>query len=265
MKIGFIGAGNMAYAILKGLAKNDNNSLMAYDIDQSKALAMEEIGVAFLEKEEVISNSEVIVLAIKPYHYHDFIVENKDLLSDKLVVSIAAGITEKFLMTLLGHKRFVRVMPNTPALIGNGVTGICKSEDIDAKDFEKVVKIFEVVGRVEELAPNSFDAIIPVTGSSPAYTFMYIDELIKIGLQEGFEYQSAKVLACEAVIGAAKLFLSQEEKANILVDKVCSKGGTTIEGVKSLKEDDFSQIMSRALNRCLDRAKEMNDENDNTL
>jgi pyrroline-5-carboxylate reductase len=132
MRIGFIGAGNMATAILGGLASKKEHVLYAYDIDQSKAMVMKEIGVNFCSKEKLLKESEVVVLAIKPFHYQDFIIENRSDLLDKLVISIAAGITDKFLTTLLGHKNYARVMPNTPALIGKGVTAICENEALSS-------------------------------------------------------------------------------------------------------------------------------------
>lgn len=265
MKIGFIGAGNMASAILSGLALKKEHTLYAYDIDKSKEKVMAEIGVNFCSKEKLLEESTVVVLAIKPFHYQDFIINNKTKLTDKLVISIAAGITDKFLSQLLGHQNYVRVMPNTPALIGKGVSAICENQALNADQYQIAESIFSSVGSVEHLKNETFDAIIPLTGSSPAYTFMYIDELIKVGLEQGIEYQTAKRLACEAVIGAASLFMSQDESADLLVDRVCSKGGTTIEGVKSLREDHFATIVNKALNKCLSRAKEMNEENDSTL
>jgi len=265
MNIGFIGAGNMAQAILSGLVKNERHQLMAFDIDESKRKIIQELGVSFLSLDELLEYSEVVVLAIKPYQYKTFMTEQQEKLSSKLVVSIAAGITDHFMKTLLKHNRFVRVMPNTPALVNSGITGICENETLIPTDKMIIEEIFESVGSVNYVSNESFDAIIPVTGSSPAYSFMFINELIQIGVREGIEYQTAKELACEAVIGAAKLFMTQDEEADVLVDRVCSKGGTTIEGVRSLKEDDFSAILAKALDKCLKRAKEMSIENDNTL
>ena len=148
-------------------------------------------------------------------------------------------------------------MPNTPALVGEGVTAVCRGINLTDEEYETVKKLLSAFSEIHELPEDKMDAIISVSGSSPAYVYMMIDAMAKSGERQGIPYETSLRMAGKTVLGAAKLFLSSPEGADVLVDKVCSKGGTTIEAVNHLKEHGFYKLIDDAMAECTRRALEL--------
>ncbi|MDD3349046.1 MAG: pyrroline-5-carboxylate reductase, partial [Bacilli bacterium] len=172
-------------------------------------------------------------------------------------ISIAAGITIDFLREYLGDQKYIRVMPNTPALIGMGATAISKSAEVDVKTFEKVKTIFESIGMVKEIDEEKMNGIIPLNGSMPAYLYYFIQGFIESAVKEGIDYSIAKDLACHAVIGSANMILQTDRTIDELINDVCSPKGTTIAGLEVLKKRKFLEIIDEASQACIKRSKEL--------
>ena len=153
--------------------------------------------------------------------------------------------------------KIIRIMPNTPAQVGEAMTAMCRNANVSDEDFALAKTIFDSIGRAEEVSEDLIDCVIGVSGSSPAYTFMYLEALAKAAVNNGMAPDKARVFACQAVIGAAKLALESKESLEQLRINVCSPGGTTIEAVKKLQANGFMDDVAEAFQAAVDRSKEM--------
>lgn len=177
---------------------------------------------------------------------------------DKIYITVAPGITISHIKSVLGEKtKVIRTMPNTPALVGEGVTAVCKSEDLSEEEFGFAKSLISSFSQMFIMEEKYLDPIISVSGSSPAYAYMFIDAVAKSGEKQGIDYKTALIMAAKTVLGSAKLLLEATDAPEILIDRVCSKGGTTIEAVNSLKDEDFYGMIDRAMQKCTKRALEL--------
>ena len=261
-KIGFIGMGNMGYAILKGCVNefDSSNILMtSKDVDRLEEVSSE-TGVKFTESNiEVVENSKYIVLAIKPQIY-DVVAEeiNGHIKDDQVVISLAPGVTINSVKERFGAKKVVRVMPNTPAMVGAGMTGVCYNEnDLTSEDKDVVEQIFTSFGKMRVVGEDLMDAVVCASGSSPAYVFMFIDALANSCVKLGLDKESAIEMVAQSVYGSAKLLMDTNGDPEVLRNNVCSKGGTTIEGVNKLIENNFYEAIDEATKACNKRCKEL--------
>lgn len=264
MKIGFIGIGNMGSAIIRGYADAaaaDGNELLLYNRSPEKAetVAGECNATVAGGTEELVKASDVIFLCVEPKHFADVMPEiARSFTADKVFVSIAAGITIEYLEGHLGSDaNIVRTMPNTPIMHGLGVTAMVRNANVSNADFETVKNVFEAGGITGEVTEDLISAVIGVSGSSPAYTYMYIDALIKAGIDAGLDPKTSREFAAQAVKGAAQMVLSSDEEPSALCDKVCTPGGTTIEAVKKLRSSGFEEITKSGAEAAIERSKEM--------
>lgn len=257
MNIGFIGAGNMATAMIDGL-KDSGYTLMAHDINPLSLSRMAEKGVrTFTDKDEMIKTCDVIVLAVKPNIYEAVL---KDLAGNTapLYISIAAGITTDFVRSFLGAEaRVVRVMPNTPAMVGAGMTAIAVAKQNTEEELTIAESIFSKLGRTERLPESLMEAVVSLTGSSPAYVFIMIEAMADAAVRSGIPRNLAYPLAAQAVYGSAKMVLEGTRHPAALKDAVCSPGGTTIEAVRVLEEKGFRAALQDAMAACDKRAYEL--------
>ena len=264
MKIGFIGAGNMGGAILKGIiAKNflPAQQIMIYDLNEKVTKQWEndfQITVA-ASNAELAQDCEWIFLCVKPIFLSSVINEIKPYLKNKKVVSIAAGWSIQMLVEAMGEPtvQLLRVMPNTPALVGEGLLALCEETSLDPVDYVWAQKLFATLGVVQLVPERLIDAVIAVSGSSPAYVFMFIDAMADAAVKLGMPRQMAIESAAQAVMGSAKMVLDTKLHPAVLKDQVCSPGGTTIEAVQVLEENGMRSAVIKAMVACAEKNQAM--------
>jgi len=262
--ITFIGAGNMGEALIRriiaaGLFSSDAITAADTDGDRRKKLA-EELGIKTTpDNREAVRGADIVCLAIKPQALDPVLEELlEEITEDQLVISILAGVPTRRIEDKLGKNiRVVRVMPNTPALVGAGMAGISPGRYAGSDDLKATVDIMSAVGDVLEVQEDLIDAVTGVSGSGPAYLFYFVEVLSRAGVKVGLSPDQADLLARKTVIGAAKLMektgLSPEE----LRRKVTSPGGTTEAALKTFERLEFEEIVEKAVRSARDRATEM--------
>lgn len=262
MKIGFIGCGNMAKAMIGGVIKNKvveaSDIIGSTSSQKSLDKVKEEFGIAMtLDNKEVAKASDVIVLAVKPYLYENVIQEISSEVDDKkLIISIAPGRTLEWLKEQFGKDvKLIRTMPNTPALVGEGMTGVCFNEFVAEADQVMAGQIFDGFGKYEVVPEKLMDVVVSVSGSSPAYVFMFIEAMADAAVADGMPRAQAYKFAAQAVLGSAKMVLELEKHPGELKDMVCSPGGTTIEAVRVLEEKGMRSAVIEAMKACTSKAK----------
>lgn len=263
-KIGFIGCGNMGRAMLGALVKsndiNNDNIIVSTKSEESAKRINQEFGVqTTVANTEVAKKSNVLFLAVKPYFFKEVIEEIKDIVNnDTIIISIAAGITIEQIEEGFGKKiKVVRTMPNTPALVGEGMSAICPNKNINSNELEYVEKLYNLFGKCEILEEKDFHAFIALCGSSPAYIFMFIEAMADAGVKLGIPRAKAYKLAEQSILGSAKLALETGKHPGVLKDEVCSPGGTTIEAVIDLEKNGFRNTVISAVEKCAEKSKNM--------
>ena len=264
MKIGFIGLGNMADAIIGGMLKKE--IIGAKDIIGSaktettlKRMASKyDIGVTN-DNAEVAAKADVLVLAVKPQFFAEVIEGIRDVTRDEtLVISIAAGKSMAWIEEAFGRPlKLVRCMPNTPALVGEGCTGVCVNSRVSEEEIDYSLKLMKSFGRASLIPERLIDAVGAVSGSSPAFVFMFIEAMADAGVAAGMTRTQAYEFAAQAVYGSAKLMLESGKHPGELKDMVCSPGGTTIQGVKTLEEKGMRGAVMDALSACIEKTKKL--------
>lgn len=265
MKIGFIGAGNMAGAIVKGLVVSgmiEPKNISVFDIDKDRTKALsKEFGVAVSRSESsLIGDNDVVVLAVKPFVLDTLLPKVSRALEKKnpLLVSIAVGKTLRYIEDLLSYSpALIRVMPNINAKVGGAMSAVCKNDKVNADQLQTVLDIFSCVGGVIELNESQFSTFAAVAASSPAFTYMYIDALARSGVKNGMSKAQALKIAAQSVLGSAKMILESDEHPWALADQVCSPGGTTIEGVASLQTSGFEAAVINAIDAVIAKDKKI--------
>lgn len=264
MKIGFIGCGNMAKAMIGGILKKNilsADEIIASDMSmESLEMVKTDFGIhVTADNAEVAKKADVIVLSVKPQFYGIVIEQVKDAVSsDQILVSIAPGKTLGWIGEKFGKgRKIVRCMPNTPALIGEGITGVCCNELVQKEELNWVCEILSGCGEVEVLSEHLMEAVVSVSGSSPAYVFMFIEAMADAAVADGMPRAQAYKFAAQAVLGSAKMVLETGKHPGELKDMVCSPGGTTIEAVRVLEEKGFRSAVIEAMKACAKKAKDI--------
>lgn len=262
MKIGFVGLGNMAKAMISGIIGSGiAKAEEIYGSSRTKETLEKVVGEYGIngctDNGQVVVNADVVIFAVKPQMYENVIKTVAEFITeDKLVVSIAPGKTLKWLSDLIpGKAKIVRCMPNTPALVGEGCTGVCRNEYVNTEDFSKVMCVLESFGKAYEVQEYMMDAVVAVSGSSPAYIFMLIEAMADGAVMSGLPRSEAYKFAAQSVLGSAKLMLETGKHPAELKDMVCSPAGTTIEAVKVLEEKGFRAAIIAAEKACADKSK----------
>lgn len=263
-KIGFIGCGNMGKAMLGSIVKSDNIILENIMVSTKSKTSAQSISLEFGVKAstnniEVAKNSDIIFLAVKPYFFKEVIEEVKESIKeDAIVISIAAGITIDQIEQWFNKRvKVVRTMPNTPALVGEGMSAICPNKNITEEELNYVGELYNLFGKYELLEEKDFHAFIALCGSSPAYVFMFIEAMADAGVKLGIPRAKAYKLAEQSILGSAKLALETGKHPGVLKDEVCSPGGTTIEAVNDLEKNGFRSTVISAIEKCADKSKNM--------
>lgn len=260
MKIGFIGGGNMASALISGILASgyEASDVSVFDTDASKCSVWKSKGVAVLASgEDVEKQSDIIIFAVKP-NVIDLVLDKMNGFNDKIYVSIAAGVSIAFIEDKLGKdKKIVRTMPNTPAQVGCGMTVITPNKNLSDEDTKKVTELFSAVGDTEIMTEKFINIATALHGSSPAYVYMMIDAMADAGVNMGLSKVQALHLAAKAVEGSAKMVLNTDLHPEQLKDNVCSPGGTTIAAVNDLEKNSFRAVIQSAVKACCDKADKM--------
>ncbi|MDR1442534.1 MAG: pyrroline-5-carboxylate reductase [Bifidobacteriaceae bacterium] len=265
MEIGFIGAGNMAQAIIEGIVASGAvaaDEICAHDPDAAKLKEFAKATgmVAFAGNEEVVAASGTVVLAVKPQYLPGVLeqVGGQIVAKAPLVVSIAAGVTLEHLDGWLGPDvPIVRVMPNINATVGESMSAVAGNAVATDSQIASVVRLFSAVGEATVLEERLFPAFTAVAGSSPAWVFLFIDALARGGLAAGLTKQQAREAATQAVLGSAILLRRTGEHPWQLIDKVSSPGGTTVAGLNELEDRGFSAAVVAGVAATIEREAEM--------
>lgn len=268
---GFIGTGNMGYPLLKAAIKTFGEKEVVYtDAAESRRKEVaEETGILSLNSNsEVAKQCKYLVLAVKPQSFEKLLCELKDAVADKqIIISIAAGITIDYIREKLGPDiRIVRAMPNTPAMVFMGMTGISYSNAPFSEEEKTVIgRFFSSFGKYEVFDEKLMNALVCANGSSPAYVYIFIEALADSVVSYGIPRDKAYILAAQTVLGAAAMVLNTHEHPASLKDKVCSPGGTTIAAVKALEEYGFRNAIMKATDACYAKAEELSSKNKTRL
>ena len=256
--LGIIGAGNMASAILGGILRGGllrADRIAVSDRDEGKLAVMAQNGVSVTsDNREIAASAEYLLFAVKPQVAPSVFEEVAPVIEAGTVISIMAGIPVSKLRAALGERNYVRVMPNTPALVGEGMSAIAFEE---GKRSQFVADIFSSIGKVAEADESKFDAVTSLSGSGPAYVYMFLKALIDGGVDGGLSPEDAKTLAVQTVRGAAKMVRLSTAPIDELIDAVCSKGGTTIQAVESFRADGLEEIVKKGMAKCKKRSEEL--------
>lgn len=261
--IGFIGCGNMGKAMVEGIMKAevvDGDHMIVSNAHPEK---LEELGRMYdfyiSDNESVASHADILFLAVKPYMYKTVLDEVKHLLKeDCILVDIAAGIEINDMYTMLGRKaKVVKAMPNTPALVLEGMSAIAYGEMLNEDDRLDILQIFDSFGKTCEVEEKMMDAVTAVSGSAPAYVFMFIEALADGAVLQGMPRKDAYSFAAQTVLGSAKMVLETKKHPGELKDMVCSPGGTTIEAVAKLEELGLRSAVIEAMKVCAKKSKQM--------
>ena len=263
-EIGFIGSGNMAGAIMGGIIKRGifrPEEIIASDASPAaREKTARELGVEVTEDNRKAAElSRLLVLSVKPQFYAAVIGEIRDLIRPgQIVITIAPGWTVEKLEQAFGKElKLVRTMPNTPALVLEGITAVCPNSQITPEDLERVLTVLNSFGKAEVVEERLMDAVVSVSGSSPAYVYMFIEALADGAVADGMPRAQAYEFAARAVYGSAKMVLETGRHPGELKDMVCSPAGTTIEGVRVLEEKGFRGCVLDAMKACTKKSKEM--------
>lgn len=260
-KLGVIGCGFMASAIIKGAINSkivNANDIIVSDISLISLEKISKFGVSTTaDNKELVDKAEFVLFAVKPQSLKDVLLEIKDAKCNKFI-SIMAGVKKQKIKDVFPNSKVARCMPNTPCSIGAGVVGLDLSDfkcNKDKKFINLLLSSFATVVLVNE---DKLNAVTGISGSSPAYFYLFLKGIIESGVKHGLSYQEAKTLAVNTMIGAGKMVLDSSEKSlDDLINAVCSKGGTTIEAINTYNECELTKITERAIDACVKRASEL--------
>ncbi len=259
--IGFIGAGNMGYAMLKGALSSispENVGVTDRSFDKAESIA-QETGVRHFESNaDCVKNCKYVVFSIKPQVYENVVDEIRKYVDDsKIIISLAPNVSIEMLNGKFGKNvRVVRLMPNTPALVGEGMTGYCYDDALfneEEKTF--LADLFNSFGKAVKVSEKIMSAVVCASGSSPAYVFMFIEALADSVVKYGMSRDDAYTFVAQTVLGSAKMVLESGEHPGVLKDRVCSPGGTTIRAVEKLEECGLRNALFKATEACYNKCE----------
>lgn len=255
MNIGFIGIGNMGGAIINSLLNVDNVNLHVFDVDNNKLTKFKDTKISVCQTiKDIADASDIIFLTVKPNVYSDVLKQLDAAKFNKVLVSVAPGISVSYIKSVI-NAEIIRIMPNTPAMVGEGMTLVAETSCLKLNN---VLDILKHVGKTTLIPEKLMDAGTALSGSSPAMVYQLIDALANAALSYGISKKDAVEIAAQTVLGSAKMVLETKEHPQELSDKVCSPGGTTIEMVNTLKKCGFDATVVKAFDACVNKAKQMN-------
>lgn len=260
-KLGVIGAGFMSTAIINGAIKSkilSPNEIIVSDVSQISLDKISTLGVnTTLNNTDLANNSEFILFAIKPQNLDAVLSDIKNCKCNKFI-SIMAGVKKEKIKSSIKSVLVARCMPNTPCAIGCGAVGLDVLDYTDDNDVNFIKNLLSSFAKVVIIEENKLNAVTGVSGSSPAYFYLFLQGIIESGVKHGLSYEDAKILAANTMIGAGKMvLLNQEKTIDELINAVCSKGGTTIEAINVYKNANINNVTEKAIDACIKRASEL--------
>lgn len=268
MKIGFIGAGNLATALVGGSSQSDffnKHNFFAYDLFLPSLDRISLFGVtAVADVTELIEVSDIVILAVKPKDFPSLLTENSETfkLKNPFIVSVAAGTELSFIKSCLGFDaKLARIMPNINARVRGSATAVCVEEGVSAEEKKTLIDFCNSFGGTFEIEESQFAVFGVIGGCSPAFNYMYIDQLARAAVKLGMNKSVALEVAAQAVKGSADMILSSESHPYELIDRVCSPGGTTIEGVTALQKNGFENAINSAVEASYNKDCKMRAKN----
>lgn len=272
INVGFIGAGNMGFAIMKGIfdsglckcndkcADSPSIQLYAFDTDNEKLKRLEQYNVsACISAQELAESCKYVFLAIKPQQLDEVLDDIKDkITSESVIISICAGVTGEYIKSkTIPDAKVVLVMPNTPLLLGEGASALARVEPVSDDEFELVCRIFSSCGEIAVIDKEKMKEIIAINGSSPAFIYLYAKAFVDYAKSVGIDESVAKTLFAKTLIGSAKMITDSGNSIDELIRMVSSKGGTTIAGLEKLREGNLENTVKKACEACTKRAYEL--------
>lgn len=262
--IGFIGLGNMASAMIGGMLQKDmvipGEIIGSCRTEETAKKIADRFGIeTTTDNSTVAQAADILVLAVKPQFFPEVIAQIKDEVNaDALIISIAAGKTMDYIETQFGRPlKLVRCMPNVPALVGEGITSVSRNERVSDEEMKQAMDLLSSMGKASEIPERLIDAVVGVSGSSPAYVFLFIEAMADGAVAAGMPRSQAYEFAAQAVLGSAKMVLETGKHPGELKDMVCSPGGTTIQAVKVLEEKGFRAAVMDAMEACIEKSKNL--------
>jgi len=262
-RLGFLGFGNMGRAIASGLLERQTmrpQQLSAFDVDEAKRAAAGAMGIEIVSSAESLAETcDAVLVAVKPQNATEALEPLAGNLDARvLVISICAGLSTAFFQKQLGSGvRVVRVMPNTPALVGAGAAALAPSENCTQDDIDFAMAVFESVGLAQGVSESAMDAVTALSGSGPAYFFYMVECLVRAAQSEGLTEEQATELAKQTALGAGRLLVESGESAGVLRERVTSKGGTTEAALRVFKENGFEELIRKGVAAAADRSREL--------
>ena len=253
-KIGFIGAGKMAQAIIKGIIKANfftrDNIFASEPNAEARKKVEKEFGIkVFADNKTLAQTADIILFAVKPFVINDAILSIKEeTTAEKTIISIAAGISTEKIQAQFGiNLPVVRVMPNTPALVNEGMAAVCGGKYATSEHIEFTKELFSCLGKVIEIDESQIDIITAISGSSPAFYYYFINEIARSAERMGFDYKTALLASAQSALGSAKMILETGIPPETLIDNVTTKGGTTEVGMNILRKANLDKIVDEAI------------------
>lgn len=263
-KLAVIGVGNMARAVISGIQNSSVaiSEIRLFDKNDSQYDLLDEGRCPYVICDsvgEAVSSADCVLLSVKPQNFPELLAELSSCngFESKLYVTIAAGISSQTVSEALGDASVVRVLPNIPMVIGQGVSVICRNPRISAHDFSFVRSLFDSSGSTVLIDECEMNRMIGVTSSSPAYVFKFIDSIYKGAIEQGLDTDGLLDAICDVFIGSAMLLKSSGETPDALISKVASKGGTTEKALEKLNQAEIDKTVASAMSACTLRADEL--------
>jgi pyrroline-5-carboxylate reductase len=262
-KIGFVGAGNMASAIIEAILKKNiatASNITICDISEEKCMKFKAMGLNIaVDINDLGLKSDIIFLAVKPQDYEKILKGIKTSIDEsKILVSIAAGISTSYIKEVIGFDcKVIRAMPNTPLMLNQGATALCCPKPVTDEEFNVVKAIFEAGGVAVVLPEEKMNAVISVNGSSPAYVYLFAKAVIDGAEKQGIDAETAKILFAQTLIGSAEMIIKSGKTPEELIKMVASPGGTTLKALEALYEHNVEEAIIDAMERCTKRALEI--------
>ena len=262
--LGFIGGGQMAEALISGLIKAKKCTPVQINISEPNEKRRQFLDQTYQVKAsdnltKVVESSGIIILAVKPQVMEKVLIDLKPIIGNQLIISIAAGIQLSFYESILENDSIpiIRVMPNTPALIQEGATALCKNSNVSESDLDYALSLFNTIGITVAVEEKAMDAITGLSGSGPAYVFSFIEALIDGGVKSGLSRDVARDLTIQTVLGATQMVSKTKQHPAVLRDMVTSPAGTTASGLHVLQDSGFNGILISSVEAACNRSIEL--------
>ena len=261
-KLGFIGCGEMASAIIKGIL--DTGFMHTIDIhatthtDKSASTKSKDLKIKVItNNKEVAKESDIIVLATKPKQIEEVLTEIKDEVNGKLIISIAAGVSTEKIEKIVDKSPVIRVMPNTPMLVSEGMCGICSGKLATKENEEFVTNMLSSVGKVVCVSEDQIDIVTAISGSGPAFFYQIFEDIAQAGAKLGLDYEKALELAVQTAIGSAKMTINRKTSMTDLISSVATKGGCTEVGINTMHNLNSAKLFDEVVKNTAKKAHEL--------